>query len=177
MLSDFLEHDDLSCNGVAVTPDHINEDDDRSSHASSSDWTPQPQIGTGTPPPPACWKSNLHVCFFTIMFPFWTGSYSFIQQHIRETDPRAILRDLLPDTVLPPDLDDMTLWQIIINISEPPKRKKRKDINTLEDVVKLLKESKRILVLTGAGVCSTPNYIIIHQHVTTQCMLLHFFSS
>lgn len=88
-------------------------------------------------------------------FKFGTGSYSFIQQHIRETDPRAILRDLLPDTVLPPDLDDMTLWQIIINISEPPKRKKRKDVNTLEDVVKLLKESKRILVLTGAGVCCT----------------------
>lgn len=83
----------------------------------------------------------------------WAGSYSFIQQHIRDTDPRTILRDLLPETVLPPDLDDMTLWQIIINISEPPKRKKRKDINTLEDVVRLLHESKRILVLTGAGVC------------------------
>ncbi|XP_018604765.2 NAD-dependent protein deacetylase sirtuin-1 isoform X2 [Scleropages formosus] len=104
--------------------DSVTEDDDRSSHASSSDWTPQPQI----------------------------GSYSFIQQHImRETDPRTILRDLLPETVLPPDLDDMTLWQIIINISEPPKRKKRKDINTLEDVVRLLHESKKILVLTGAG--------------------------
>jgi len=80
------------------------------------------------------------------------GSYSFIQQHIRETDPRTILRELLPETVLPPDLDDMTLWQIIINISEPPKRKKRKDVNTLEDVVRLLHQSKRILVLTGAGV-------------------------
>lgn len=167
VFSDFLEHDDLSCNGVAVTPDHINEDDDRSSHASSSDWTPQPQIGTGTPPPPARWKSHLHVVL-SLSFDSGTGSYSFIQQHIRETDPRAILRDLLPDTVLPPDLDDMTLWQIIINISEPPKRKKRKDINTLEDVVKLLKESKRILVLTGAGVCSPPRYIIIYQHETTE---------
>ncbi|KAA8578559.1 hypothetical protein FQN60_009197 [Etheostoma spectabile] len=59
------------------------------------------------------------------------------------------------------DLDDMTLWQIIINISEPPKRKKRKDINTLEDVVRLLHESKRILVLTGAGVsvsCGIPDF-------------------
>ncbi|XP_030604532.1 NAD-dependent protein deacetylase sirtuin-1 [Archocentrus centrarchus] len=131
--ADFLDHDDLPSNGLAVTPDHITEEDDRSSHASSSDWTPQPQI----------------------------GSYSFIQQHIRETDPRAILRDLLPETVLPPDLDDMTLWQIIINISEPPKRKKRKDINTLEDVVRLLHESKRILVLTGAGVsvsCGIPDF-------------------
>uniref|UniRef100_A0A3P8WKX5 protein acetyllysine N-acetyltransferase n=1 Tax=Cynoglossus semilaevis TaxID=244447 RepID=A0A3P8WKX5_CYNSE len=130
---DFHEHDDFASNGLAVTPDHITEEDDRSSHASSSDWTPQPQI----------------------------GSYSFIQQHIRETDPRTILRDLLPETVLPPDLDDMTLWQIIINISEPPKRKKRKDLNTLEDVVRLLQESKRILVLTGAGVsvsCGIPDF-------------------
>ncbi|KAL4640925.1 NAD-dependent protein deacetylase sirtuin-1-like [Arapaima gigas] len=114
--------------------DSVTEDDDRSSHASSSDWTPQPQI----------------------------GSYSLIQQHImRETDPRTILRDLLPEAVLPPDLDDMTLWQIIINISEPPKRKKRKDINTLEDVVRLLHESKKILVLTGAGVsvsCGIPDF-------------------
>ncbi|XP_063048010.1 NAD-dependent protein deacetylase sirtuin-1 [Engraulis encrasicolus] len=120
-------------NGFA-SPDCDDEDDDRSSHASSSDWTPRPQI----------------------------GSYSFIQQHIMmETDPRTILRDLLPDTVLPPDLDDMTLWQIIINISEPPKRKKRKDINTLDDVVRLLQESKKILVLTGAGVsvsCGIPDF-------------------
>ncbi|KAJ0067254.1 hypothetical protein NL108_015116, partial [Boleophthalmus pectinirostris] len=125
--------EDFPSNGLAVTPEHITEEDDRSSHASSSDWTPQPQI----------------------------GPYSLLQQHIRETDPRAILRDLLPETILPPDLDDMTLWQIIINISEPPKRKKRKDINTLEDVVRLLHESKRILVLTGAGVsvsCGIPDF-------------------
>ncbi|XP_029031467.1 NAD-dependent protein deacetylase sirtuin-1 isoform X2 [Betta splendens] len=131
--ADFLGHEDFPSNGQAVTPDHLTEEDDRSSHASSSDWTPQPQI----------------------------GSYSFFQHHIRETDPRTILRDLLPETVLPPDLDDMTLWQIIINISEPPKRKKRKDINTLEDVVRLLHESKRILVLTGAGVsvsCGIPDF-------------------
>ncbi|TRY65657.1 hypothetical protein DNTS_009883 [Danionella cerebrum] len=129
----------LHPNGL-ISPDlhHEHEDDDDnddcSSRASSSDWTPQPQI----------------------------GSYRFIQQHImRGTDPRAILRDLLPETILPPDLDDMTLWQIIINISEPPKRKKRKDINTLEDVVRLLNERKKILVLTGAGVsvsCGIPDF-------------------
>ncbi|KAG7279841.1 hypothetical protein CRUP_013751 [Coryphaenoides rupestris] len=130
--ADFLLHDaGLPSNGLADIPP---DEDDRSSHASSSDWTPQPQI----------------------------GSYSFIQQHImRETDPRTILKDLLPETTLPPDLDDMTLWQIIINISEPPKRKKRKDINTLEDVARLLHESKKILVLTGAGVsvsCGIPDF-------------------
>ncbi|KAI4812570.1 hypothetical protein KUCAC02_023946 [Chaenocephalus aceratus] len=42
----FLGHDDLPSNGLAVTPDHNNEDDDRSSHASSSDWAPRPQIGS-----------------------------------------------------------------------------------------------------------------------------------
>lgn len=87
------------------------------------------------------------------------GSYRFIQQQImRETDPRTILNDLLPETVIPPDLDDMTLWQIVLNISEPPKRKKRKDINTIEDVTRLLNDCKKILVLTGAGVCFSWNY-------------------
>ncbi|XP_076830029.1 NAD-dependent protein deacetylase sirtuin-1 isoform X2 [Brachyhypopomus gauderio] len=127
-----LMDDGVHSNGF-YSPDG-NDDDDCSSHASSSDWTPQPQL----------------------------GSYRFIQQHImRETDPRTILRDLLPETALSPDLDDMTLWQIIINISEPPKRKKRKDINTLEDVVRLLNDGKKILVLTGAGVsvsCGIPDF-------------------
>ncbi|XP_073690641.1 NAD-dependent protein deacetylase sirtuin-1 [Garra rufa] len=131
-LSDLID-EGVHPNGF-TSPDLLRDDDDCSSRASSSDWTPQPQI----------------------------GSYRFIQQHImRGTDPRAILKDLLPETILPPDLDDMTLWQIIINISEPPKRKKRKDINTLEDVVRLLNERKKILVLTGAGVsvsCGIPDF-------------------
>ncbi|XP_060097107.1 NAD-dependent protein deacetylase sirtuin-1 [Heteronotia binoei] len=111
------------------------DEDDRASHASSSDWTPRPRI----------------------------GPYTFVQQHLMiGTDPRAILKDLLPETIPPPELDDMTLWQIVINIlSEPPKRKKRKDINTIEDAVKLLQECKKVIVLTGAGVsvsCGIPDF-------------------
>ncbi|XP_073935093.1 NAD-dependent protein deacetylase sirtuin-1 isoform X3 [Castor canadensis] len=111
------------------------DEDDRASHASSSDWTPRPRI----------------------------GPYTFVQQHLMiGTDPRTILKDLLPETLPPPELDDMTLWQIVINIlSEPPKRKKRKDINTIEDAVKLLQECKKIIVLTGAGVsvsCGIPDF-------------------
>lgn len=111
------------------------DEDDRTSHASSSDWTPKPCI----------------------------GPYTFVQRHLMMgTDPRTILRDLLPESVAPPDLDDMTLWQIVINIlSDPPKRKKRKDINTIEDAVRLLQESKKIMVLTGAGVsvsCGIPDF-------------------
>ncbi|GAA6107786.1 NAD-dependent protein deacetylase sirtuin-1 isoform X1 [Tachysurus ichikawai] len=124
--------DDVDHNGF-YSPE-LGGDDDCSSHASSSDWTPQPRF----------------------------GSYRFIQQQImRETDPRTILNDLLPETVIPPDLDDMTLWQIVLNISEPPKRKKRKDINTIEDVTRLLNDCKKILVLTGAGVsvsCGIPDF-------------------
>lgn len=91
-----------------------------------------------------------------VLFPFNIGPYTFVQQHLMiGTDPRTILKDLLPETIPPPELDDMTLWQIVINIlSEPPKRKKRKDINTIEDAVKLLQECKKIIVLTGAGVCN-----------------------
>ncbi|KAM6185701.1 NAD-dependent protein deacetylase sirtuin-1 [Rhynchocyon petersi] len=111
------------------------DEDDRASHASSSDWTPRPRI----------------------------GPYTFVQQHLMiGTDPRTILKDLLPETIPPPEWDDMTLWQIVINIlSEPPKRKKRKDINTIEDAVKLLQECKKIIVLTGAGVsvsCGIPDF-------------------
>ncbi|KAH0517030.1 NAD-dependent protein deacetylase sirtuin-1 [Microtus ochrogaster] len=116
------------------------DEDDRTSHASSSDWTPRPRIGM------------LRTC-----------PYTFVQQHLMiGTDPRTILKDLLPETIPPPDLDDMTLWQIVINIlSEPPKRKKRKDVNTIEDAVKLLQECKKIIVLTGAGVsvsCGIPDF-------------------
>ncbi|XP_040831777.1 NAD-dependent protein deacetylase sirtuin-1 isoform X2 [Ochotona curzoniae] len=93
----------------------------------------------------------------------YRGPYTFVQQHLMiGTDPRTILKDLLPETIPPPELDDMTLWQIVVNIlSEPPKRKKRKDINTIEDAVKLLQECKKVIVLTGAGVsvsCGIPDF-------------------
>uniref|UniRef100_A0A8C2W1H2 protein acetyllysine N-acetyltransferase n=2 Tax=Chinchilla lanigera TaxID=34839 RepID=A0A8C2W1H2_CHILA len=127
-----LLSDELVTNGFHSCE---SDEDDRASHASSSDWTPRPRI----------------------------GPYTFVQQHLMiGTDPRTILKDLLPETIPPPELDDMTLWQIVINIlSEPPKRKKRKDINTIEDAVKLLQECKKIIVLTGAGVsvsCGIPDF-------------------
>lgn len=97
---------------------------------------------------------STRLCFKYLYFLIFLGPYTFVQQHLMlGTDPRTILKDLLPETIPPPELDDMTLWQIVINIlSEPPKRKKRKDINTIDDAVKLLQECKKIMVLTGAGV-------------------------
>ncbi len=69
-------------------------------------------------------------------------------------NPRDILSKILPSsTVIPDDLDDFTLWRAVIEIvSEPPRRKKLPDVNTIDDVVKLIKNSNNIMVLTGAGV-------------------------
>jgi len=77
------------------------------------------------------------------------------RQMSRGSDPRAVLRVLVPqDTEIPDDFDNLTLWKIIISLlSEPPRRKRLPDVSQLDDVLRLLKESQKILVLTGAGVC------------------------
>lgn len=46
-------------------------------------------------------------------------------------------------------------------LSEPPRRKRLPNINTIEHVVNLIKASKNIIVLTGAGVsvsCGIPDF-------------------
>lgn len=46
-------------------------------------------------------------------------------------------------------------------MSEPPRRQKLRHINTLTDVVRLIKGSRKIIVLTGAGVsvsCGIPDF-------------------
>lgn len=78
-------------------------------------------------------------------------------------NPREVLQELVPiGTHIPDHLDDIMLWKIVVNmLSEPPCRKKLSQVNTLEDVVQLLRTSKRIIVLTGAGVsvsCGIPDF-------------------
>lgn len=76
----------------------------------------------------------------------------------------AELKDILSEgSVIPNHLDESTLWNIIFkNVAvTPPGRKKLQHINTIEDVVSLIKKSKNILVLTGAGVsvsCGIPDF-------------------
>ena len=72
-------------------------------------------------------------------------------------DPRILLQSMLPpNAIIPDDIDDITLWKIIIGIAkEPPQRKKLPNIDSLNDVLNLLRSCRRIIVLTGAGV-STP---------------------
>ncbi|XP_046360515.2 NAD-dependent protein deacetylase sirtuin-1-like isoform X1 [Haliotis rufescens] len=96
--------------------------------------------------------------------PIAAGPLSWVQRQMSEgQNPRDILRELVTaDAVISPDLDDFTLWQIIINLmSEPPKRKKLHNINTLDDVLELMRTCKKIMVLTGAGVsvsCGIPDF-------------------
>lgn len=92
------------------------------------------------------------------------GMMSWIQsQIVRGIDPRSVLEELLPNVGhIPPDVDPITLWKVIIDIlSEPERRNKIPDVNSLSDVVRLIRESKKILVLTGAGVsvsCGIPDF-------------------
>ena len=92
------------------------------------------------------------------------GPYSWVQRQMMSgADPREILKEMLScDTEIPDHLDPLTLWKIILNmVSEPPRRKKLPEINTLTDVVELIRKSQKIVVLTGAGVsvsCGIPDF-------------------
>ncbi|XP_066304924.1 NAD-dependent protein deacetylase sirtuin-1-like [Branchiostoma lanceolatum] len=93
-----------------------------------------------------------------------SGPMQWVQhQMTMGINPRTILQELLPpNMVLPPDLDSLTLWKLVVNIlTEPPKREKLPNVNTLQDVVRLIHRSKNIVVLTGAGVsvsCGIPDF-------------------
>ncbi|XP_037921601.1 NAD-dependent histone deacetylase sirtuin-1-like isoform X2 [Hermetia illucens] len=88
----------------------------------------------------------------------------WIQKQIQTgADPREILTNILgEDAYIPEDFSDIALWRILASIlSEPPRRQKLPNINTIEDVVRLLRTCKNIMVLTGAGVsvsCGIPDF-------------------
>ncbi|XP_056630819.1 NAD-dependent protein deacetylase sirtuin-1 isoform X1 [Diorhabda sublineata] len=91
------------------------------------------------------------------------GSMIWIQQQMQKgVNPREILAELGVDGQIPDYVDDLTVWKLIINmLSEPPRRNKLRHINTLDDVVRLLRGAQNIIVLTGAGVsvsCGIPDF-------------------
>lgn len=67
-------------------------------------------------------------------------------------DPRSLLSEFGVDQEqIPQYVDDLTLWKLIINmIAEPPRRNKLRHVNTLDDVVRLLKGAS-ILFIVGWG--------------------------
>ncbi|XP_046392841.1 NAD-dependent protein deacetylase sirtuin-1 [Ischnura elegans] len=93
-----------------------------------------------------------------------TGPMSWVQrQMVMGADPRELLSQLVVDgSEIPHQFDNVTLWKIIVDIlSEPPRREKLRHINSLADVVRLLRGAKNVIVLTGAGVsvsCGIPDF-------------------
>ncbi|XP_077504571.1 sirtuin 1 isoform X1 [Amblyomma americanum] len=94
------------------------------------------------------------------------GPMGWVQRQMSlGADPRSLLERLLPDgAVIPSSLDRLTLWKVLISMlseEEPPRRTKLAHVNTLDDVVSLLRTCQRVLVLTGAGVsvsCGIPDF-------------------
>ncbi|XP_071530921.1 NAD-dependent protein deacetylase sirtuin-1 [Panulirus ornatus] len=92
------------------------------------------------------------------------GPMSWVhQQMLRGVNPRTILTHVLGATAeIPEGVADVTLWRLIVNmLSEPPRREKLRHINTIEDVVRLMKSCRKIIILTGAGVsvsCGIPDF-------------------
>lgn len=86
-----------------------------------------------------------------------------MQKLIRSgVNPRELISKINPHALLSPNIEDIDIWRIIANaLSEPPRRTKLSYINTIDDVLRLLKVSKNIIVLTGAGVsvsCGIPDF-------------------
>jgi NAD+-dependent protein deacetylase sirtuin 1 len=84
------------------------------------------------------------------------------RQIVAGVDPRHLLSKIIGNTdSIPPDVSDLTLWRIIANSLAQPRRKKLINTNSIDDVCNLLRTSKNIIVLTGAGVsvsCGIPDF-------------------
>ncbi|KAH7729339.1 NAD-dependent deacetylase SIRT1 [Aphelenchoides avenae] len=77
--------------------------------------------------------------------------------------PIEVLKQLLPHTPLPADLTNTLAMRFIIGLINDSNRSREKltQFNTFHDAVQLVRKSKRILVLTGAGVsvsCGIPDF-------------------
>ncbi|KAJ3662329.1 hypothetical protein Zmor_006683 [Zophobas morio] len=92
------------------------------------------------------------------------ASMIWIQKQMQNgVNPRTLLSDLGVDLdQVPQYVEEVTLWKLIINmLAEPPRRNKLRHVNTLDDVVRLVKGAQNIIVLTGAGVsvsCGIPDF-------------------
>ncbi|KAH8262850.1 hypothetical protein KR044_001017, partial [Drosophila immigrans] len=78
--------------------------------------------------------------------------------------PRQVIASIMPQfaSELPADIDESVLWDYLSHLlNEPKRRNKLSNVNTFDDVIDLVQHSKRIIVLTGAGVsvsCGIPDF-------------------
>ena len=110
---------------------------------------------------------DVFVLYYSPYYTVFLGAMVWVHRQMEAgMNPREILNRLLPRrTVIPDDIDDFMLWRAVIEIvTEPPRRKKLPDVNTMDDVIRLLRTSERIMVLTGAGVsCLCETFILKPQ--------------
>ena len=80
----------------------------------------------------------------------------------RSVNPKIIVKELVPNIILPDNVPELSLWRLIFEIiAEPTPRQRLPHVSSLENVIHLIKECKNILVLTGAGVsvsCGIPDF-------------------
>jgi len=97
----------------------------------------------------------------------WNNTYLSTAWIFREftkgTNPRQIVNTLFPNLQIPSDINDTDFYLKLLAeyLDSSPKRQKISSINTLDDAVELIRNSKKILVLTGAGVsvsCGIPDF-------------------
>ncbi|KAH7638102.1 nad-dependent histone deacetylase sir2-like [Dermatophagoides farinae] len=86
----------------------------------------------------------------------------WIQRQISNgSDPKEIIEQLTGSELIG-DIDNAYAWRLLIRmLSEPSVRSKLDYINTISDVIDLIQNSKKIIVLTGAGVsvsCGIPDF-------------------
>lgn len=66
--------------------------------------------------------------------------------------PKQILSQMCPTLNIPESVPDSQILQLIIQIAtEPPPRRRLRTVNTIDDAVKLFKDCRNIMVITGAG--------------------------
>jgi len=88
---------------------------------------------------------------------------SWVQNQIANgVDAKQVLHRLIPEINVPDHVSELSLWRLVFEIiTEPPPRQQLKNINSIEDAKRLIKECKNIIVLTGAGVsvsCGIPDF-------------------
>lgn len=74
----------------------------------------------------------------------------------------AVLQEASKTVLIQPNVSDSDVWRLIAAIlSDPPRRQRLQSISSIGNVIRLLHESKNIVVLTGAGVsvsCGIPDF-------------------
>ena len=78
--------------------------------------------------------------------------------------------------VQPENTGEMELWELVLElVTRPPPRALLPSVTTLDDAVQLIKNSKNILILSGAGVRTNQSFFIIKKSDHSRFLCLAVF--